>query len=87
MVKFCGKLCCKHFIARIDVIDHDDYKEIFLKRIVIKNASIENAIFVPEPDEVTFPKDDVMGKLTKPVSTGSSSRTHCQLCFKENLSQ
>ena len=65
---------CKHFIARIDMVDGDDYKGIFLKRIANKN-------------ETTFAKDDVVVKLSTPLSTGSSSRTRCQLCCKENLPQ
>ena len=59
---------------------------IFLKRIANKNASLENAIFLPDPeDEAAFAKDVAMVKLSKALSTGSSSRTRCLLYFKENL--
>ena len=87
VVKVCGKYRFKHFIARIDIVDGDDYEGVFLKRIASRTG-IESSIFVPDPDdEAAFGKEDVVWKLLQPRSVGGLARTSCQLLFKTDLSQ
>ena len=88
VVKVSGRSSTKNFIARIDVIEEDEFEGFFLKRIASKTGSMKDATFFPDlEDEAAFFKNDIVAKLPEPKSVGGSARKNCQLCFMVDLSK
>ena len=80
IVQVFGAKQSKFFIARVDLINDDDYEGVFLKRLPKKLNGY--SIFVPdESDEASFAKNDVAFKLPMPKQVGGTKRRECQLIF------
>ena len=85
IVKYAGKSRIVHHIAHVDVIDGDDVEGTFLRR-VLGRARIGHTTFVLNPeDEASFPRDDIVKKLSTPTRVGGTSRHSNQIKFPCNL--
>ena len=88
IVKICGKSRVVYYIARVDVVDGDEYEGIFLQRMSGKVATDAIQIFIQNTeDTASFPKSDIVRKLPQPKIIGGSARRSAQLSFKCNLSE
>ena len=80
IVQVFGAKQSKFFIAKVDLINDDDYEGVFLKRLPKKLNGY--SIFVPdESDEASFAKNDVAFKLPMSKQVGGTKRRECQLIF------
>ena len=85
VVKVAGKSRTVYYIARVDVVDGDDFEGVFLKKVAGKVDS-EEISFVPNVvDPAYFSKEDIICKLPQPKTTGGSARRSCQLIFRCKL--
>ena len=88
IVKICGKSRVVYYIARVDVVDGDEYEGIFLQRMSGKVATDAIQIFIQNTeDTASFPKSDIVRKLPQPKIIGGSARRSAQLSSKCNLSE
>ena len=87
IVKYAGKSQIVHNIAHVDVIDGDDVEGTFLSR-VFGRARIGHTTFIlNSEDEASFPRDDIVKKLSTPTRVGGTSRRSNQSKFPCNLDQ
>ena len=87
VVSLAGKARVRNFIARVDVVDGDDYEGIFLRKVSAR-VDCEDTIFVANTDDTaSFAREDIVHKLPQPRIVGGSARRCCQLLFKCSLSK
>lgn len=80
IVKCCGRSRFVNFVAQIDAIKGEQYKILFLQKLVGKVG--DTPIFTLNPNDISLiAKDEIVRKLPEPVRVGSSNR--CQLVFKD----
>ena len=61
--KVAGQSSSKHYIARVDVVDDDEYEDVFLQKVAIK-VKDEDVSFLPySQDQASFTRDDIIHKL------------------------
>lgn len=87
VVKCAGKSRFVHYIARVDVLNGEEFQfeGVFLQKVAGKVGT--DPVFVPNPDgEAGFELEDIVRKLPQPKSVGSSARYSGQLVFKTDLS-
>lgn len=88
VVKCAGKSRFVHYIARVDVLNGEEFQfeGVFLQKVAGKVGT--DPVFVPNPDdEAGFELEDIVRKLPQPKSVGSSARCSGQLVFKTDLSR
>ena len=87
VVQVSGKARKMNYIARVDLLDGNEYEGVFLHKVSNKIDS-EEISFVPNDDDLAyFPKGNILYKLPNPTIVGGSARRACQLKFNCDLSQ
>ena len=80
VVKVHGKSSMRHYIARANAFDGDEFKGVFLRRVLSLNDSHFGATFViNEDDKALRLRQDIAKKLSNPKFIGTSCRTQFQL--------
>ena len=87
VLKVEGKSREVHYIARIDVVDGDEFEGIFLQKMSEKLQSEQSIFIINSSDQASFMRRDIVKKLPKPKIVGGSARRSCQLMFNCNLSK
>lgn len=88
VVKCAGKSRFVHYIARVDIINGEDFQfeGVFLQKVAGK-VGMDKPVFVPNPlHKAGFNQEDVVHKLPQPKSVFSSARCSGQLVFNCDLS-
>ncbi|CAE1177333.1 unnamed protein product [Acanthosepion pharaonis] len=77
-----GKKTTRRYIARVDVIDGDELKGVFLKRIQgQKPMDGRQAFIIDHDDEASFDRQDIVKKLPAPNNLLGSERKSNQWVF------
>ena len=76
VVKVHGKSSMRHYIARVDAFDGDEFEGVFLCRALSLNDFDFGATFViNEDDEALLLRQDIAKKPPNPKFIGTSRRT------------
>ena len=84
VVKVHGKSSMRHYIAKVDAFDGDEFEGVFLRRLMNLNDFDYGATFaINEDDEALWLRQDIAKKLPKFI--GTSRRTQFQFlsCLNE----
>ena len=79
VVKVHWKSSMRHYIARVDAFDGDEFEAVFLRRVLSLNDFDFGATFViNEDDEALWLRQGIAKKLPNPKFIGTSRRTQFQ---------
>ena len=79
VVKVHGKSSVRHYIARVDAFDGDEFEGVFLRRVLSLNDFYFGATFIiDEDDEALWLCQDIAKKLPNPKFIGTSRRAQLQ---------
>ena len=86
LVKFTSKISVKYFAGKLiqKDVETDSFEVSYLKRQPTKNQNIQ-FIFPEKEDTDTVAFEDIVAKLTKPLSVGGTARSAKQYRFDVDL--